>query len=400
MDHKALIPGATVTATIANEGGTDVMVLRDDGNNHDGAAGDGIYGFPYSLTEHGGSYGVRIVAEFPNPADPKELLFREWNGGFWIDGPQDEGPYEGDKDKDGMPDDWERRCKLIVGEDDSQADNDRDGLSNIRELGVGTSPCQADTDRGGEQDGSEVEAGRKPLWAADDKAFNVRGITLRPLSERVAIGWSQRADTHSNVRVCVSKAAGELGECQDMGTRGDFVLPGLSNGQPYTLTLYGEGEGGAQGAYSDQMAVTPKEDPIPPQGAFFIGGSNVTDGGDVATSRAVVLFVDAVDTDSEVDGPAGFGSHSVPHGLVGPQHAGMFVASGNVQMRFANTQEGIGTSPWEPLLSPKEWTLGCAAGTVCTVYGQFRDGAGNESLVIDQQILLQSKVYLPVVINN
>ena len=43
--------------------------------------------------------------------------------------------------------------------------------------------------------------------------------------------------------------------------------------------------------------------------------------------------------------------------------------------------------------------LGCAADTVCTVYGQFRDGAGNESLVVDQQILLQiEESYLPVVI--
>ena len=57
-----------------------------------GGAGDGIYGFPYSLTEHGGSYGVRIVALFPNPADPNENLFREWNGGFWIKGPQDRVP--------------------------------------------------------------------------------------------------------------------------------------------------------------------------------------------------------------------------------------------------------------------------------------------------------------------
>jgi hypothetical protein len=403
MDHKGLIPGATMTATIANEGGTDVILLLDDGNNQDGAAGDGIYGFPYSLTQHGGSYGVRIVAQFPNPADLSETLFREWNGGFWMDGPQDDGKYEGDTDEDGMPDDWERRCKLIVGEDDSQLDNDRDGLSNIRELGVGTSPCQADTDRGGEQDGSEVEGGRNPLWAPDDKAFKVKGITLRPLNQRVAIGWSQRTDTHSNVRVCVSKVAGDLGDCRDMGARGDFVLPGLTNDQTYYLTLYGEGEGGAQGAYSDQMAVTPKEDPIPPQGAFFIGGSNVRDGGDVAVSHEVVLFVDAVDTDGEYDGPAGSGSHSVPHGLVGPQHAGMFAASGDVQMRFSNTQGGIGASPWEPLLSTKEWMLDCADGTVCTVYGQFRDGAGNESLVIDQQILLQfgeSQIYLPIVINN
>jgi hypothetical protein len=283
---------------------------------------------------------------------------------------------------------------LIVGENDSQGDKDRDGLNNIGEFHAGTSPCRADTDLGGEQDGSEVRGLRNPLVPSDDKAFKVKGITLRPLNQRIAIGWSQRPDTHVKVFVCVSLIAGELGRCTDMGNEGDFILPDLQNGQTYYLTLYGEGEGGARGDYSDQMAVMPKEDPIPPQGAFFIGGPNVIEGGDVATSRDVTLMVDAMDTDSEYDGPAGagLGSHSIPHGLVGPQFAGMFTASGDVEMRFANSETGIATAEWEPLASTKAWQLACEDGAVCTVFGQFRDGAGNESLIIDQQIELQLPV--------
>ena len=129
-----------------------------------------------------------------------------------------------------------------------------------------------------------------------------------------------------------------------MGNKGDFILSRLKNEQPYYITLYGEGKEGARGVYSDQMSVTPAEDPIPPQGAFFIGGPNVTRGGDVAVAREVKLFVDAIDTDSEFDGPAGMGSHSVPHGLVSEQVAGMFVASGDVEMRFANTRDGINSA--------------------------------------------------------
>ena len=398
MDHKGLLPGALVAAAIANEGGTDVTLLLDDGNHNDGGPGDGIYGWPYSLTDHGGSYAVRIVAFFPNPADPSENLFREWNGGFWIDGPQDkQEDYDGDSDNDGMPDEWERRCKLIVGQDDSRMDNDRDRLINIDELRLGTLPCRPDTDMGGERDGSEVEGGRNPLWAADDKAFKLTGITLRPLNGSIAVGWSQRPDTHTNVVLCLSRVMGTLGNCQDMGNKGDFILPGLKNGEMVYVTLYGEGEGGTEGTYSDQMAVTPLEDPIPPQGAFFIGGPTVIEGGDVATSREVILYVDAVDTDSDYDGPAmaGLGSHSISHGLVTRNMAGMFVASGDVQMRFANTAEGIETAVWEPLADEKQWLLDCADGDICTVFGQFKDGAGNESLVLDQQILLQLLVELP-----
>jgi hypothetical protein len=76
----------------------------------------------------------------------------------------------------------------------------------------------------------------------------------------------------------------------------------------------------------------------------------------------------------------------------------MFAVSGNVEMRFSNVEEEIGDKPWEPLSPTKAWRLGCAEGTICTVFGQFRDGAGNESLVIDQQILLQpgeTAIYLP-----
>ena len=85
--------------------------------------------------------------------------------------------------------------------------------------------------------------------------------------------------------------------------------------------------------------------------------------------------------------------------------AGMFEVSGNVEMRFANTAEGMESAPWEPLAKTKNWTLDCADGDICTVFGQFRDGAGNESLIVDQKILLQLEggsllLYMPVVSSN
>ena len=128
MDHKGLLPGALVAAAIANEGGTDLTLLLDDGNHNDGAAGDGIYGFPYSLPTMVDRTPCALW-HFPGPGGTRQNLAREWNGGFWVDGPQDDGKYNGDSDNDNMPDDWERRCDLIVGKDDSKGDNDIDRLA-------------------------------------------------------------------------------------------------------------------------------------------------------------------------------------------------------------------------------------------------------------------------------
>ena len=124
-----------------------------------------------------------------------------------------------------MPDDWERRCDLIVGQNDARGDKDDDGLPNMEELRNGTLPCRPDTDDGGEQDGSEVKNGRNPaLGQRMTRPSGLTGITLRPLNDRIAIGWSQRADTHTNVVVCISARAGQLGKCQDMGNKGDFLV--------------------------------------------------------------------------------------------------------------------------------------------------------------------------------
>jgi hypothetical protein len=78
-------------------------------------------------------------------------------------------------------------------------------------------------------------------------------------------------------------------------------------------------------------------------------------------------------------------------------------ASGDVEVPFANSSEKIDDAPWEALAETKNWRLDCPEETVCTVYGQFRDGTGNESLVVDQQKLLQPgdlAIYMPVVMRN
>ena len=56
-----------MVASIEKPGETNLLLLQDDGLHSDGAAGDGIYGGLYSLTDVGGSYNVRIVAAALDP---------------------------------------------------------------------------------------------------------------------------------------------------------------------------------------------------------------------------------------------------------------------------------------------------------------------------------------------
>ena len=74
--------------------------------------------------------------------------------------------------------------------------------------------------------------------------------------------------------------------------------------------------------------------------------------------------------------------------------------SGNVQVRVGNDADLAGAA-WQPLTQEMQempWTLGCAIGELCRVYAQFRDGAENESLVVNDSILFTgSATYLPVV---
>jgi hypothetical protein len=60
-----------------------------------------------------------------------------------------------DRDRDRMPDRWERKHKLSVKSDDAARDLDRDGLRNLGEYRAGSNPRKPDGDRDGTLDGHE-----------------------------------------------------------------------------------------------------------------------------------------------------------------------------------------------------------------------------------------------------
>lgn len=71
-----------------------------------------------------------------------------------------------DRDRDKLPDRWEKRYGLSTKKKDAKRDRDRDGLTNLAEYRAKTNPRKADTDGDGLKDGRDPN----PLVAqADDE---------------------------------------------------------------------------------------------------------------------------------------------------------------------------------------------------------------------------------------
>ncbi|MBB6281960.1 hypothetical protein [Geobacillus subterraneus] len=95
-------------------------------------------------------------------------------------GKQQSKPKWVDKNKDGIPDDWELKYKLGLGKNVANQDKDRDGLTNRVEYNLRLNPTKTDTDkdkildgdedtdRDGLTNSAEVALGTKPEDADSD----------------------------------------------------------------------------------------------------------------------------------------------------------------------------------------------------------------------------------------
>jgi hypothetical protein len=161
----------------------------------------------------------------------------------------------------------------------------------------------------------------------------------------------------------------------------------LPNDQTFYLTFAGANDD-AQGDYSNPVPAPPKADPNSPNGAILINNDAMT-----TTSKSVVLNISA--TDTPLPGPATPASGRVG----GPWTRGNDI-SGDVEMRISN-EPTFADADWEPLAEEKPWVLGEGGPGDFLVFAQFRDAAGNESLIVHDDIEWQGlSVYLPVVLGN
>jgi hypothetical protein len=166
-------------------------------------------------------------------------------------------------------------------------------------------------------------------------------------------------------------------------------LTGLTNGQTYYLRLAPIGlDGLAVGDLTPPVPVMPQADPDPPNGTILING-----GARSTTSKHVVLQITA--TDEPLPGP----SHAASGAVANRWSQALNEVSGDVQMRLSNDESFAGVA-WEPLAFHVPWTLGDSATVVHRVYAQFRDGAGNVSTVVYDDIIFAGKAYLPIVVKN
>lgn len=74
----------------------------------------------------------------------------------------------GDRNKDRIPDRWERAQGLSLKVKQTNKDQDRDGLRNLAEWRNKTDPLDADSDDDGLDDGDEVKVGSSPRDRDDD----------------------------------------------------------------------------------------------------------------------------------------------------------------------------------------------------------------------------------------
>jgi hypothetical protein len=360
LTDVAPIPNASVVAFIDRPGTEPVRIggltLFDDGMHDDGEADDGVYANTYYNTGTPGSYVVTVEASGTSdlaggPFERQKLL------AFHLDS-------EGDRDGDGLPDEWEEREGTDPDTPDANEDPDNDGSTNENERDRGTDPLDPDTDDGGEADGSDADP-----FNPDDDAIEPTWASAYPGDEVVYVKFAVRDEYTLAGAFRSLDPTGPFSPTSLLDpSTGIYTDTNVVNDQTYCYIIVAVDADNNRTAPHDPACATPRADPFPPYGFILIN-----DGAEITFSSEVTLTLwasDTVDEEGEV--------------FTDPPLPAADSASGVVEMRINNTGDMEGTA-WEPYATTKDWTLDQQSG-LAGVFVQYRDAAGNESAVFPATI--------------
>ena len=366
------ITGALVWASVQPPTGTVVNLwLFDDGLHGDGGPSDGIYGNTLYQTGWPGSYNVWVGAI--GTSSLNGLFARQKNVAFYLDS-------QGDRDQDGLPDEWEIRFGTNPDVNDANDDPDNDGSGNARERDLGTDPHNPDTDGGGEADDTDPN----PLYPPDDRVQPTRSVAY-PGVGKIFIKYTPRPEYFS---VGLYRGDDPIGPFtylgMDMSGSGIITDTPLTNGNRYCYFAFAwvfDAQNSVfwRSANSPVTCATPKADPFPPHGRV-----SINNGAAGTASKQVMLTLwasDSVEPESRWPGD---------EILLPPPDT----ASGVTHMMISNRPD-LSDGVWEPYATTKPWTL-APTSDLTAVYVKYRDAAGNESDVATATIHTYF-IYLPVV---
>ncbi|HZE17013.1 MAG TPA: choice-of-anchor X domain-containing protein, partial [Mycobacterium sp.] len=391
LSDRSPIAGAIVSATITGpqcerQFTWTNLPLFDDGEHGDGNAEDGVYANLFtrvncaevawpptegdvkpSQPDDEGAYSVLVRATSPK-------FQREAKGAFAV--------LEGaDDDKDSIPDAWEKEHG--VSDPQGDPDPDRDSLNNYLEYLNGTDPNDSDTDDGGENDGSEVNSsGHDPLDPADDGIKPPDFLQVTPFDGKVRLLYDVKPG-YALMRLWRATLPGGAWNPLGDGLKPTGIYTDTAtNDTKYHYLLAAEGASmlqaaGPTSALVESEAVTPSEDPVPPQ-AWIV----IDDGAPVTYDRDVTLsFVPWEYEEGDPDGFSDIAWYKVSND---PSFAG-------VEWRPITADE--------PAHERVDWVLGGEMNSVNRVYVRFRDVNLNESVGTEVGSIYyqQPTIYLPLV---